>query len=296
VGEERDEQLQLVLNFSVNQAMFLALARQSAEPLAGALRRLPALPVEGQWANFARNHDELTLDQLTSDQRAEVFAAFGPDPDQQVHGRGLRLRLPTMLDGDRRRLELVYSLVFGLPGTPVLYYGEEIAMADNPAVPGRLAVRTPMQWAPGPGAGFTSPDVEPIRPFPDGRWAPEHVNVADQLDDPSSFLRWISDLARRRQVTPEIGWGEWEVLDVALPCVLAIRYRWKDSTVLTLFNLVESTERPVVEVDDDEGGTTLLDLMDRSRSVPVEDGEAVIELAPYGYRWFRVVRAGSRSR
>ena len=121
----------MVLSFAVNQAMYLALARGDAAPLRAALEALPEIPEDCQWANFVRNHDELTLDKLSDDERDEVFAAFGPDPELQLFGRGLRRRLPTMLGGDERRMRMVYTLVFSLPGTPVLFYGEEIGMAEN---------------------------------------------------------------------------------------------------------------------------------------------------------------------
>ena len=148
------EELDLLFAFTVNQALYLALAREAAAPLAAALEALPAIPADCQWAHFVRNHDELTLDKLTDAEREEVFAAFGPDEDMQLYGRGLRRRLPTMLGGDERRLRMVYSLVFSLPGTPVLFYGEEIGMAENLAIEGRYSVRAPMQWTSEPHGGL----------------------------------------------------------------------------------------------------------------------------------------------
>ena len=146
-GDEDGDELHMCFNFLGMQAMYLSLARQDTRPLERSLRQLPAIPTDNQWANFVRNHDELTLDKLSDKERAEVFAAFGPDPDMQLYGRGLRRRLPSMLGGDMRRIRLVYSLLFSMPGTPVLFYGEEIGMAENLAVEGRSAVRTPMQWS-----------------------------------------------------------------------------------------------------------------------------------------------------
>ena len=149
-GDEDGDELHMVLSFVVNQAMYLALARGDASPLRAALESLPAIPEDCQWANFVRNHDELTLDKLSEDERAEVFAAFGPEEELQLYGRGLRRRLPTMVGGDERRMRMLYSLAFALPGTPVLFYGEEIGMAENLAIPGRYSVRAPMQWSDGP--------------------------------------------------------------------------------------------------------------------------------------------------
>ena len=150
-GDEDGDELQMLFDFHGMQATWLSLARGDARPLIGALRRRPPIPHEGAWASFLRNHDELTLDKLTPAQRDEVFAAFGPDPDMQLYGRGLRRRVPSMLGGDQRWIRMAYSLMFALPGTPTLFYGEEIGMAENLAVEDRLAVRTPMQWTSGRG-------------------------------------------------------------------------------------------------------------------------------------------------
>src|SRR6201991_1962418 len=155
LGDEDGDELHMVLDFIGNQALYLALARGSAEPLERALRDFPALPETASLGRFVRNHDELTLDKLSETEREEVFARFGPDPALQLYGRGLRRRLPTMLDGDERAMRMAYSLMFSLPGTPVLFYGEEIGMAENLAIEGRAAVRSPMRWSGERHAGFS---------------------------------------------------------------------------------------------------------------------------------------------
>ena len=153
-----------------------------------------------------RNHDELTLDKLSEDERAEVFARFGADPSLQLYGRGLRRRLPTMLDGDERAIRMVYSLAFSLPGTPVLFYGEEIGMAENLAIEGRYSVRAPMQWS--PDGGFT----RLRRAVPaDGRGrlrARSGSTSPTQRRDPDSLLNWFERLIRRRRECPELGFGD----------------------------------------------------------------------------------------
>ena len=145
-GDEDGDELHMCLNFNLNQSFALALAREDAAPLIHGLRSLPSLPPDAQWANFVRNHDEWSLDKLTEAERQELFQQFGPKPDMQLFGRGLRRRLPTMLNGDQARIRMAYSLAFALPGAPVLFYGEEIGMAENLAIPGRGPGRTPMQW------------------------------------------------------------------------------------------------------------------------------------------------------
>ena len=165
--------LNMQFDFIGMQNIYLSLARGDARPIAKALRQRPKLDITSQWANFVRNHDELTLDKLSDAERQEVFDAFGPDPDMQLYGRGLRRRLPSMLGGDERRMRMAYSLVFSLPGTPVLFYGEEIGMAENLDIPGRLAVRTPMQWTGGANGGFSkAPKRRLTRPLPDGLYGP----------------------------------------------------------------------------------------------------------------------------
>ena len=161
-GDQGDE-LQLLFNFPVMETMYLSLARQDAGPLAKALEATEQLE-DCQFANFVRNHDELILDQLSEKERQEVFDAFGPDPDMQLFGRGLRRRLPTMLDGDQQRIRMVYSLMFSLPGTPVLFYGEEIGMGENLEIDGRVAVRSPMQWTDEPNAGFSRAETLTVDP------------------------------------------------------------------------------------------------------------------------------------
>ena len=128
--------LNMQFDFIGMQNIYLSLARGDARPIAKALQQRPRLDVTSQWANFVRNHDELTLDKLSDDERQEVFDAFGPDKDMQLYGRGLRRRLPSMLGGDEQRMKMAYSLAFSLPGTPVLFYGEEIGMAENLDIPG----------------------------------------------------------------------------------------------------------------------------------------------------------------
>src|SRR5689334_4146126 len=188
-GDDGDR-LPMLFNFTLNQKLFVALARGDATPLAECLRTLTPIPPSCQWATFLRNHDEVDFSGLSADEREDVFAAFGPDPRMQLYNRGIRRRLAPMLNGDRRRLELAYSLQFTLPGTPVLRYGEEIGMGDNLSLPERNAIRTPMQWDETANAGFsTAPRAKLVRPVvSNGQYRYRSVNVAAQRRDPKSLL------------------------------------------------------------------------------------------------------------
>ena len=199
-----------------------------------------------------RNHDELTLDKLSEDERAEVFAAFGPEPELQLYGRGLRRRLPTMVGGDERRIRMLYSLAFSLPGTPVLFYGEEIGMAENLEIPGRYSVRAPMQWSGDRHGGFSTAEdarrcAGPWSP-PSG-WAPEQVNVAAQRRDPESLLNWMERLIRRRRECPEIGWGRCTLLDAGHAAVFSHRADWDGSTVLALHSFAAERLEARIELE-----------------------------------------------
>ncbi|GAB3878448.1 alpha-amylase family protein [Terrabacter terrigena] len=293
-GGDDGDGLNMQFDFIGMQRLYLSLARGEAAPLADALRERPALDVTSQWANFVRNHDELTLDKLTVPERREVFAAFGPDPDMQLYDRGLRRRLPPMVGGDERRLRLVYSLMFSLPGTPVLFYGEEIGMGENLDIPGRLAVRSPMQWTEGEGGGFSSaPRRRLTRPMPDGLFGPQHVNVADQRRDPDSLWWFIRGLVRRYRQLPQSGWASVEVLDHPVASTLAHVSRTDDWAMVGLHNFGPDGAMVPLTLPDVPPGARLLDLLDERRETDVGPGGGVeVDIEPYGYRWLLVVPEG----
>src|ERR1700677_35101 len=234
---ESGERLQMMFNFAVNQHLFYALASGGSRPLAKALKDTQVTDATAQWGQFLRNHDELDLGRLTKAQRNKVFAAFGPEKNMQLYDRGIRRRLAPMLQGDRRRLELAYSLMMSLPGTPVLRYGDEIGMGDNLKLPERNCARTPMQWSTEPNAGFTKRDQPVLPVISDGPYAFHHVNVADQRRDPNSLLNWMERIIRMRKEVPEIGWGDFSFISAGTPQVLAMQYDWRNNGVLCVHNL-----------------------------------------------------------
>jgi trehalose synthase len=293
-GGDGDE-LTMQFDFEAMQRFYLSLARCNARPLARMLGRRPALARRSQWANFVRNHDELTLDKLSDTERQEVFAAFGPDENMQVYGRGIVRRLPTMLDGDPRRIRMAYSLMFSLPGTPVLFYGEEIGMGENLEAKGRHAVRTPMQWTNGKNGGFSTARRSALPgPVTVGGYSPEFVNADDQIRDPDSLLNFMRLLISRYRTSPEIGWGELTILEQPHESVLAHRVTGPLGSMIALHNFSGESKSVPITVDGGDEDTRLLDLLQAGSTAVSAKGTAEIELEPYGYRWLRINDPGNR--
>jgi maltose alpha-D-glucosyltransferase/alpha-amylase len=283
------ERIQMMFNFHVNQHLFHALASADTRPLAKALVATKPRPATAQWGLFLRNHDELDLGRLTKAQRELVFKEFAPDKNMQLYDRGIRRRLAPMLGGDRRRLELAYSLLCTLPGTPVIRYGDEIGMGDNLDLPERNCARTPMQWSTEPHAGFTESD-KPMLPVIDkGPYGYEHVNVAKQRRDPNSLLNWTERIIRMRKEVPEIGWGDFKVIATRDAAVLVIRYDWRNNSVLFVHNLDEKPREVSFAVGlAGEAGKLLVNLLSEDHSNASEAGRHTLLLEAYGYRWYRV--------
>lgn len=288
-GDDGDE-LTMQFDFIAMQKLYLSLARQDVTPLVEAIQSRPPGSPDSQWANFVRNHDELTLDKLSDDERGEVFAAFGPEERMQVYGRGLVRRLPPMLEGDPRRIRMVYSLLFSLPGTPVLFYGEEIGMGENLDLEGRMAVRTPMQWNPGKNGGFSdAPESELCHPVVTGGFGPAHVNVEEQRRDGESLHSFIRELVRHYRNSPEFGWGAFEVLEQPNTAVLAHSLAWNGGRVITLHNFGSEPAEAVLELDGMEGDAYLSNLLTGETTQVTDEAGVTISLEGYGYCWLRLV-------
>ncbi|MBV9827383.1 MAG: alpha-amylase family protein [Alphaproteobacteria bacterium] len=286
------DRLHMMFNFQVNQHLFYALASADTRPLVKAMEATKPRPVTGQWGMFLRNHDELDLGRLTDAQRRTVFAAFGPDKDMQLYDRGIRRRLAPMLGGDQRRLELAYSLMFTLPGTPVIRYGDEIGMGDDLSLPERTCARTPMQWSNEPHGGFTKSD-KPLSPvISGGPYGYEHINAAIQRRHPDSLLNWTERIIRMRKEVPEVGWGDFSVIDTGDRAVLVIRYDWRNNSVLFVHNFHAEPREIAFAVgltgDNAEHGKLLINLLSEDHSRAGGNGKHQIVIEAYGYRWYRV--------
>jgi len=279
--------LQMLLNFPVNQRLFYAMASGDTEPLVWALEQTAKRPSNAQWVQFLRSHDELDLGRLTDEQRQKVFKAFGPEKRMQLYDRGIRRRLAPMLGNDRRRLELAFSLLFSLPGTPMMQYGDEIGMGENLRLPERECARTPMQWSAERHGGF-SRARKVVRPAIDDEvFGYDEVNVAAQRRDPHSLLNWTERMIRMRKECPEISWGSFSVLRTNVPEVLAVRYDWRETSLLTLHNFSATAQRLKLKVGC-EHDELLVEVFDNRNSRIHNDGLHRIRLEPYAWRWFRV--------
>jgi maltose alpha-D-glucosyltransferase/alpha-amylase len=283
--------MQMLFNFTLNQYMFLALARQEASPIVNALKSVSNIPPSGQWLNFVRNHDELDLSRLTPAELEEVFAAFAPQENMQIYGRGIRRRLPPMVKNDTRRIQLIYSLMFSLPGTPMVRYGEEIGMGDDLSLPGRTSVRTVMQWSDEFNGGFSTASEDALtRPvISQGEYGYKHVNVATQQRDPASLLNWMERAIRIRKQCAELGQGTCQVLETDEPSVFAHCCQWKGKVIIALHNLAD---RPCVARLQSTEYKHLMELFCDQQYEPVDEESLSIPLSAYGYRWFRVITGG----
>jgi maltose alpha-D-glucosyltransferase / alpha-amylase len=284
---EDGERVQLMLNFPVNQRLFYALATADIDPLIWALEQTAKRPVNAQWVQFLRSHDELDLGRLTIEQREKVFEAFGPETRMQLYERGIRRRLTPMLGNDRRKMELAFSLLFSLPGTPMMQYGDEIGIGDNLRLPERECARTPMQWTSERHGGFSLARrvVRPV--IGDEVYGYPRVNVAEQRRDPHSFLNWTERMIRMRKECPEISWGTLSVLRASAREVLVIRYDWRSTSLLTLHNFSSRPQTATFRVgcaNDD----LLVEVFDGKHSRANADGEHRVRLDGYAWRWFRV--------
>lgn len=274
----------MLLNFWLNNNLFLALARQEAEPLHRALRNQPEPPEDCHYAIWLRNHDELDLERLSDAEREETMAVFAPHPQMRAFGRGIRRRLAPML-ADPRQRKLAVSLLCSLPGTPIVLYGDEIGMGENLELPDRAAVRTPMQWANEPNAGFSEADpLQLVHPVIDaGPFGTRNVNVAGQWADPDSLLRTLQRMFEVRRELGPLLTRQAEPVDVQPASVFAVRYATGDHILLLLANL--HPRRTDVHLPDDLRRDWQEVLADHAYDAPAA-GES-LHLHGFGYRWLR---------
>nr|WP_295924803.1 alpha-amylase family protein [uncultured Dyadobacter sp.] len=277
--------IQLMFNFFVNQHLFYALATGETAPLLKALKETSGIPQGSQWAHFLRNHDEIDLGRLNETQRKQVYSAMGPDTNMQLYKRGIRRRLAPMLGNDRRRIEMAYSLLFTLPGAPVIRYGEELGMGDDLNLKERLSVRTPMQWNTEKNGGFTKADSA-FRPVIDkGDYGFHKINAEQQWRDSASLFTRIASMIRMRKTVPEIGLGTPTLLETGSNDILAIRYDYEGKSVVLLHNFAGTERAASLSLN---GSQKLYDLWNSQSDQAISRDRVTIQLPSYGYRWFRI--------
>jgi maltose alpha-D-glucosyltransferase/alpha-amylase len=277
------EGMNMIFNFYGNQYLFYGLATGDLRLLRRALQATKDIPPVSQWAWFLRMHDEIDLGRLTNEQRERVYQRMGPDKDMQLYNRGIRRRLAPMLH-DSAELRLAYSLLFSMPGAPLIRYGEELGMGDDLRLKERLAVRTPMQWTNGKNAGFSTSDhiFRPV--ISTGDYGYEKVNEEDEDRDPNSLLNFIRRLIRLRKDCPEIGLGRWTIMDSTLNNVLVIRYKYEGQSLIVIHNFSDRPVKMMVYLPGDGG---VLDLM-TGEETREKDEDIDVRLGGYGFKWFRV--------
>ncbi|MDT0649006.1 alpha-amylase family protein [Autumnicola edwardsiae] len=279
-----EDQMHMLFNFYVNNYMFLAFARKEATPLADALKKMPQISEKEQMAIFVRNHDELNLDKLSDDEREEVFEAFAPQENMRIFERGIRRRLAPMLNNDRRRIELAYSLLFTLPGTPVIRYGQEIGMGEDLSMEGRSSVRTVMQWSNDKNGGFSDASEDQLirNVISEGDFSYKKINVNDQHRDHDSLLNWMGHAIKFRKEFREFGWGDYTVMETGNKSVLAHCRNSDKGTAIALHNFSEEEVVVEIEFEDPE---EIVDIFGDERHNAFDPNTRKIRLNPYGYRW-----------
>lgn len=289
------DELNALLNFMLNNYLFLSFAQETAAPILRGLRLLPSPPEHCQWVNFLRNLDELNIQWLPEEDRHFVWDMYAPDPDMRIYGRGIRRRLAPMI-ANRDKLEMAFSLLMALPGTPMFVYGDEIGLGERLDLKGRDAARTPMQWTAGRNAGFSDTKGDLVRPVVDeGPYSYKQVNVDKQLADPNSLLNRVKHLIRVRRECPEIGRGNWHTLDVESDSVLGYQCTWRNGLVLLLHNLSGAAQTEIIDVKD-RRGDSLVELLAKGADLEeIEPKTYRVRLKPYGYAWYRATESQSCS-
>jgi maltose alpha-D-glucosyltransferase/alpha-amylase len=288
------DEAHMAFHFPVMPRLFMALKKGRAADLAEILRRTPRIPESAQWCTFLRNHDELTLEMVTAQDREWMWAQYAPDPRMRLN-LGIRRRLAPLLDNDRRKIELMNVLLFGLPGSPILYYGDEIGMGDDISLPDRAGVRTPMPWNGEPGAGFSAaPETKWFAPLiADEVYGWRRANVAAQEADPTSLLHFVRGLVQTRKRLGVFGRGDFGWLQVKRrPEVAAFWRRKGEERVLCVHNLADQPS--AFELAREAAAGRLRPVLLKGE---VEEGPETwrFNLPAYGYGWLAADSGERRS-
>ena len=285
------DECHLAFHFPVMPRMFMALRREEAKPMLEILDRTPPIPRNAQWGLFLRNHDELTLEMVTDEERDYMYAEYAKDPRMKLN-LGIRRRLAPLLEGGRNESELLHAILFSLPGSPVLYYGDEIGMGDNVYLGDRDGVRTPMQWTSDRNAGFSRADFAQLYlpVLMDPVFGYQAVNVEAQLRSPNSLLRWLQRFIELRKQHPVFGLGDYAPLRPPNARIFAHIRSYGGDVVLCVHNLARSAQ--AVELDLSRyAGRVPVEMLGRTPFPRIGEWPYLLTLAPRGFFWFQLTEA-----
>src|SRR5690606_2414805 len=282
------DECHMAFHFPVMPRIFMALRLEDRLPITDIMGQTPPIPDTCQWALFLRNHDELTLEMVTSDERDYMYMAYSADPKMRINV-GIRRRLAPLMDNNRRRIELLNSLLFSFPGTPIIYYGDEIGMGDNIYLGDRNGVRTPMQWNADRNGGFSRATPQRLYspPIMDPVYGYEAVNVEAQQSDPSSLLHWMRNMIALRKLFKVFGRGTFEALHPANRKVLAYIRRYDGETVLCVANLSRFAQPVELDLSAFEG-LRPIEMLGYVEFPTITRRPYPLTLGPYGFLWFEL--------
>jgi maltose alpha-D-glucosyltransferase/alpha-amylase len=281
----------MAFHFPVMPRMYMALRKEDRTPIVDIMRQTPDIPHDCQWAVFLRNHDELTLEMVTDEERDYMYREYARDPRMRINV-GIRRRLAPLMESGRRQIELMNALLMSMPGTPIIYYGDELGMGDNVYLGDRNGVRTPMQWSADRNAGFSEADTAALFSplIVDPPYGYHTVNVTAQERVPTSLLRWMRRLIGVRQQFKAFGRGTWEPLDAANRRVLIFIRRYKDETILCVNNLSRFAQYVELDLRAFQGFVPL-ELWSKNAFPPIGEWPYLLTLGPHNFLWFRLLAA-----
>jgi maltose alpha-D-glucosyltransferase/alpha-amylase len=282
------DECHMAFHFPLMPRIYMALRQEDRLPITDIIAQTPGIPQTCQWGLFLRNHDELTLEMVTNDERDYMYIAYSADPRMRVN-LGIRRRLAPLVDNNRRRIELLNSLLLSFPCTPILYYGDEIGMGDNIYLGDRNGVRTPMQWNADRNAGFSTATLarlySPV--IMDPVWGYEAINVEAQQGDPSSLMNWMRNMIALRKLFGVFGRGSMKFLDPSNRKVLAYLRQYQDERVLCVANLSRFAQPVDLDLSEAEG-TVPVEMLGYVDFPPIERQPYRLTLAPYGFLWLEL--------
>ncbi len=287
------DECHMAFHFPLMPRMFMALHLEDRSPITEIMEQTPAIPATCQWALFLRNHDELTLEMVTDEERDYMHLAYSMDPQARLN-LGIRRRLAPLVGNSRPRIELLNALLFSLPGTPIIYYGDEIGMGDNLYLGDRAGVRTPMQWTSDRDAGFSRADPQRLYSpvIVDPVYGYQAVNVEGQEGDPASLLHWMKNIIRLRKFFKVFGRGSIDFLQPANRKVLAYIRRFEQDVILCVANLSRTVQPAALDLSP-LAGLTPMEMLGYTEFPPIGEAPYFLTLGPYGFYWFELQRERS---